>query len=244
MVEPLLNDLAKYSTGVDVEVILTFNVPEELHVSEHALGYPLKIIRNPAPQGFGANHNQAFLQASGEFFCVLNPDVRLSQDVFLPLSGLLANDCSLGVAAPQVKSSIGENEDNARCFPRPMEIFRKAMGVKTRVSFPDQDGVLYPDWVAGMFMLYRAEVFREIGGFDSRYFLYYEDVDICARLLLSGYKVALHRGVSVVHDAQRTSHHSLKYLRWHLKSMTRFFLSNSYREVRRRRLGAAVCAGR
>lgn len=49
--------------------------------------------------------------------------------------------------------------------------------------------IIYPDWVGGMFMLFRRETFAQLGGFDQRYFLYYEDVDLCARLNLQGYKM-------------------------------------------------------
>jgi hypothetical protein len=91
-----------------------------------------------------------------------------------------------------------------------------------------------PDWVAGMFMLFPRDVFLKIGGFDERYFLYYEDVDLCARLTLADYKILLCSTVSVIHDARRSSHKNLRYMRLHSTSMLRFFLSDVYRQLRQR----------
>ena len=85
-------------------------------------------------------------------------------------------------------------------------------------------------------MLFRREVFEKLRGFDERYFLYYEDVDLCARLNLQGYAVALCPAATVVHHAQRSSHQSIKYLRWHLLSMLRFFVSLPFLKIFWRRL--------
>jgi len=81
----------------------------------------------------------------------------------------------------------------------------------------------HPEWVAGMFMLFHSEDFARLKGFDERFFLYYEDVDICVRAWRDGLKVAACPRVSVVHDARRDSRRSLPHLRWHLASMARYF---------------------
>jgi GT2 family glycosyltransferase len=86
----------------------------------------------------------------------------------------------------------------------------------------------FPDWVGGMCMVFPVNVFEKLNGFDQHYFLYYEDVDICGRLMLSGHKSVVCPDATVVHNAQRSSHRNLKYLRWHLASMLRFFLSTVY----------------
>jgi N-acetylglucosaminyl-diphospho-decaprenol L-rhamnosyltransferase len=85
-----------------------------------------------------------------------------------------------------------------------------------------------------MFMLFPREIFKEIGGFDERYFLYYEDVDLCARLTLAGYRILLCNTVSAIHDARRSSHKNLRYMRLHLLSIIRFFFSDVYRQLRQR----------
>ena len=84
-------------------------------------------------------------------------------------------------------------------------------------------------------MLLRSSTFESIGGFDERYFLYYEDVDLCARLRLLGLEVAQTPGAFVTHHARRASHRDLRYLRLHARSMIKFFLSRPFRQVLARR---------
>jgi len=76
-----------------------------------------------------------------------------------------------------------------------------------------------------MFMLFPSEIFKQLDGFDQKFFLYYEDVDLCARLRLLGYEVVLCPAASVVHQARRSSHSDFKYMIWHIASMMRFFCS-------------------
>lgn len=231
----LLNDLEEYGSPHAFEVLLTLNIPEELSFDIHAYSFPVIVIANREPKGFGANHNQAFRRSSGTFYCVLNPDVRLSEDVFVDLLACL-NEEKAGVAAPVVLGASGEVEDSARRFPSPIKIFCKLLGRCRGSDYVITVGNIYPDWVAGMFMIFRRGVFQEIGGFDERYFLYYEDVDICARLRLQGYKTVLCTRQRIFHYAQRTSHRSLKYLKWHLSSMLRFFCSPTFLRVQWLRL--------
>jgi GT2 family glycosyltransferase len=74
-------------------------------------------------------------------------------------------------------------------------------------------------------MLLPSKIFAQVAGFDERYFLYYEDVDFCARLRLLGYDIVLCPQAKVFHYAQRDSHDSFKYFVWHVRSMLRFFVS-------------------
>jgi GT2 family glycosyltransferase len=78
-----------------------------------------------------------------------------------------------------------------------------------------------------MFMLFRSAVFAELQGFDERYYLYYEDVDLCRRLRGRGYDVRLVPSVSATHDARRESRRSLRHLRWHIASMLCYFATRN-----------------
>jgi len=211
-------------------VILTLNVPEALAFEKRSFPFPLRVVHNALPKGFAANHNAAFALAGGEFFCVVNPDIRLSVDPFPALMAEL-EDRSVGVAAPLVHNETGSLEDSARSFPTPWEIFLKALG-RGPGSDVEAGRDSSPDWVGGMFMLFRSSTFAEIGGFDPAYRLYYEDVDLCARLRLKGYDVRLAPKAIVTHLARRSSHRNPRYAVWHLRSMLRFFASHSAREAR------------
>ncbi len=221
LLNDILHDLQAYC-DTPLEVILTLNVPEPLAFDVSEFKFPVHLIRNDHIKGFAANHNAAFRFARSDLFCVLNPDVRLEQDPFPYLNAMLSNP-TIGVAAPLILNFAGEVEGSARKFPTPLSIFHKLLMRRPLLDYPIGDVAVFPDWVAGMFMIFRAELYQMIGGFDEGYFLYYEDVDICWRLRRHGYDVALLPSVQVTHAARRTSHQDLQFLVWHVSSMLRFF---------------------
>lgn len=223
LVSRLLEDLA--GCAEVSSILLTLNVPEEGIDVPDSLAGKIVLIKNPLPLGFGANHNQAFRQVRTAFFCILNPDIRIPHNPFhVLMSRLHKGECDL--VAPAILSPSGEVDDSARYLPTPWSVLRKVAGGQDgRYSFELGGADFSPDWVGGMFMLVRADAFRSIGGFDERYFLYYEDVDLCCRLKLIGHRLVLCPLANVIHDARRASHRNLRFLRWHLASMIRFFSS-------------------
>lgn len=233
LVAQLLADLDAHCKDSRLELILTLNLDESLPFDLSGFAYPIKLVRNAAVKGFGANHNQAFALASGRFFCVLNPDIRIDDDPFRSLLLAWLNDSRVGVAAPLVLRDDGAVEDSARRFPTPLKILCKAIGRCKDNDYVIGDKPFHPDWVGGMFMLFPRSVFKQLGGFDERYFLYYEDVDLCGRLRLAGYEVFVDPRARVTHHAQRTSRRSFTYLRWHFTSMMRFFLSPVFWRLQR-----------
>ena len=216
----VMHDLER-CIAVPLEVILTINVPEALPFDPGDFGYPVKVIGNASPKGFGANHNAAFRAARGEYFCVMNPDIRLGADPFPGLLRELAKR-KVGVAAPAVKSPAGTLEDSARRFPTVWTLANKAFSRGVQVDYPSPAGAFDPDWLAGMCLVFRTATFRELRGFDEGFFLYYEDVDLCMRLRAAGYTARWLPQVAVVHDARRESRRNLRYLAWHVKSVLRY----------------------
>jgi GT2 family glycosyltransferase len=232
LVHALLDDLQRDCADLSMEVILTLNVTESLPFELKQYAFPIHLIHNAAPKGFGANHNAAFRVATGAYFCILNPDIRLLNNPFPTLVDCLQHS-AIGLVAPRVVNREGVREDSARRFPALSEIARKFFGGKSAVYIEDHQPIFYPDWVAGMFMLVPHKVFQSVGGFDQGYFLYYEDVDLCARLTLANHRIALCSSVSVIHDARRSSHKNLRFMRLHFTSIVRFFTSSVYRQLRR-----------
>lgn len=222
LVGKVLADLAHFPDSPSFEVILTKNIPEQLPFSIGHFPYPIKVLENSSPKGFGTNHNGAFQLAEGEFFCVLNPDIHMPANPFnLLLEALERRQAA--VIAPAVLSPTGEIEDSMRQFPTPLTLAGKMLGWGDgRYSFSVGAEAFTVDWVGGMFMLFRAEDYKHVGGFDEGFFLYYEDVDICARLWKSGRRVLACPRVQVIHDARRDSRNNLRYMRWHVASMIRF----------------------
>jgi GT2 family glycosyltransferase len=234
LVRSLLEDLAAHC-GDTIEVVLTLNVDEPPPFEVADFGYPIELVRNPAPRGFGANHNAAFRLCRQQAFCVLNPDIRLAANPFPALIEELQRDRT-GVVAPRILDPTGRTEDSARRFPTPWRLVTKALGLASALDYEIGPAAFSPDWVAGMFMLFTRDAFGAVGGFDERYFLYYEDVDICARLCASGYGVRLVPSVSAVHHARRASRSDWRHRAWHLQSIVRYLLTterSAARAVRR-----------
>ena len=217
----LLPKLFKQLIGFSMfgQIILTLNTVE---TKEHKYFGPVCVVKNPSPLGFGENHNNAFKLCNQPYFCVLNPDIEFVDNPFLALVQCLSNT-NHSLVAPVILSPDGSVEDSARYYPSVGGVIKKLVfrdDGRWPINF--EQPINHPDWVAGMFMLFKSEAFKEIGGFDIKYFLYYEDVDICRRLKNHGHQLGLCTSVSVIHDARRTSRKNLRYMLWHLKSMLRF----------------------
>jgi GT2 family glycosyltransferase len=202
-------------------VVVTQNVPEK---TEYPEDDRVEVIRNAESQGYGANQNAAFTTASSPFVCVLNPDIRLKENPFPQLLKAF-DDPSVALVAPKIISPDGSEEDSARKFPTLRDLLSKAFGLHdgTYLEKPE-NGLIYADWLAGMFLLLRGDVFQKVKGFDEKFFLYYEDVDLCWRLRRDGFQVVQDRSVSVFHDARRESRRNFRFARWHLASMVRYLI--------------------
>lgn len=220
LVNLLLADMAAHCSR-PLTIIVTENVPDPTAVVIPPSPHRLRLTSNAQPKGYGANQNAAFGRCDSPYFCVSNPDIRLDEDPFPSLLECLAQGAA--AVGPLVRSPAGSVEDSARRFPTVTSLLHKLV-VRARTPDYRWDGGPIPvDWVAGMFMLFNARAFRDIGGFDEAYFLYYEDVDVCRRLWRSGSKVVYDPRVGIVHDAGRRSHRSLRFARHHAASMARYF---------------------
>lgn len=224
LVNALLTDFAQLRE-VELTIVVTQNVPDR-----DALAAPpgAEVIVNERPKGFGANHNAAFRRCRTPYFCAVNPDVRLNMDPFPVLLSALEAQGSAGVAGPQVCDPDGHTEDSARRFPTVLRLLRKLVPGARGPDYPAEGGPIAVDWVAGMFMLFRSDAFRAAGGFDERFFLYYEDVDICRRLSSLGYGALYVPEATVIHDARRESRRNPRRMATHAASLLRY-LARRYR---------------
>lgn len=231
----LLADLDRFAGSEAPNVILTLNVPESLPDESEYPRLKIFVIRNRAPKGFGANHNVAFSHCATRWFAVLNPDLRIDEEVFAPLISVIASDPAGGVVTPRIVNSAKLPEDHVRGNLTPASLWRRHRSKRREQPAAAATGSTRRPrpffWVAGMFMLFSAQAFRQIGGFDERFFLYCEDFDVCARLYNANYAIMIVPQVYAVHDAQRGSHRSARYLRWHLTSLLKVWLSRAYWQV-------------
>lgn len=218
MVTSLVNQLLKCA---EVEaIVVTYNVPE---VPDLPISSRVQTLHNVGPKGFGANHNAAFGLCKTPWFLVLNPDVELLDNPF-PAMLRAATPMDVGVTSPKAVGAGGLPEDCWRRFPTLRSLVRKARGLQDdRYGHPiDHDPAFEVQWVSGLCMLFRAKSYMVLNGFDERFFLYYEDVDLCARAWLAGLRVLACPAATVIHNAQRASRRSLTHMRWHAASMARY----------------------
>lgn len=222
LIKGLLRDLDSLADK-NFYVIITENIPDDSAAYE-GCGFPVKLIKNATPKGFGANHNAAFLSSDSDIFIILNPDVRLGE---FQLNSFIQEFNRLGasIAAPLVLSATGSVEDSARFFPTPLSLIKRKFFKYVKPDYEFGNEPLMVDWVAGMFMCVKSRDFESIQGFDEkRFFMYFEDVDLCKRMHERNACVALIPNFKIIHDAQRASRKNIKYFKWHLMSALRYFI--------------------
>lgn len=230
----LLEDIARLRPAQVARIIYTRNIAEAPLPRIDFGGMALTVVDNEHAKGFSANHNAAFEFCREPCFCVMNPDLRFDGDPFPSLLSILmpaadnweeSGRAAMGLVAPVILDPQGSIQNTARTLYTPSEMVSQKLR-------PRNEGAA-ADWVAGMFMLFRSEAYASIRGFDERYFLYIEDVDICSRLVDDGWRLAQVPQARVIHDARKASHRSLRYTLWHLAGMLRYWTGRSYRDHRR-----------
>lgn len=173
---------------------------------------PIEILRNDRNEGFSAACNQAARVSTSDYILFLNPDTRLFRDSLeVPVRFMEHPDhASVGIVGIQLKDEQGRTQRTCARFPTAGTMFSSMLGLDRLFPryFPghfmrewDHQQSRSVDQVMGSFFLVRRSLFKTLGGFDERYFLYYEELDfsLCARL--AGYTSfylaearAFHRG--------------------------------------------------
>jgi GT2 family glycosyltransferase len=223
---PLLAQLCQAERGAVGRVVVTHNLPAR-PLTPPTGGWPFRFteIFNASPKGFGANHNRAFEQADTPLFCVLNPDVSLSDGGIWAQMAARACEADAGCVFPTLLNEDGSRQDNVREVVTPWALFRR------RVLRRPQRGM---DWASAAFWVVPSAVYRQLGGFDERFFMYCEDVDFCLRLQLQGYRL-IPVPARAQHLAHRGSHRHWRHLAWHVRSLIRLWTGAPLREYLQRK---------
>jgi GT2 family glycosyltransferase len=233
VVQRLLDSLAEHEGQLSLEIIITQNIPEDLEYKPAGSGqHSFSLVRNVSAQGFAANHNEALRNARGEYFCVLNPDVVFVEPVFESLLHHLETEVG-HIVAPLVYDLKGNLQDNFRSIPTLIELFQRWLfRRKPRLRSFEPGEIIRPEWIAATFLLMSAATFKRLGGFDERYYLYFEDVDLCSRARTEGLQLAVDTNCRVVHEARRESYSNLRFTLLHVQSAWKFFRSPINRDIR------------
>jgi N-acetylglucosaminyl-diphospho-decaprenol L-rhamnosyltransferase len=225
--EECLRSLRPEMEGQDWAVVIVDNASTDgsaqtLGARELQVPVPtrVEIIRNATNRGFGAAVNQAARHRPAPLLWLLNPDCRVEPGAFAALVRALDAHAGCAVVAPQLLNADGTTQESARGEPDAWTGLFGRHGLLTKL-FPStgaarrnlrarelvESGVDSApiDWAMGASLLIRGEVFERVGGFDERFFLYWEDADLCRRIRNLGYGVRYVPGARVVHAGAGSS---------------------------------------
>ena len=189
-----------------VRIIVADNGSTDDSVAFLEQHYPvIEIIRLEQNYGFAEGYNRALEQVDAEFFILLNSDVEVTAGWVEPLVATLTNNRSVAAVAPKLRSY--GNRDH-------FEYAGAAGGYIDVLGYPfcrgrilstlEQDNGQYDTaqevfWASGAAFCCRADVFRMLGGFDADFFAHMEEIDLCWRMQLQGYKIMVEPHSTVYH---------------------------------------------
>ena len=177
---------------------------------------PLTVIRNAVNRGFAAACNQGAAGSTADYLLFLNPDTKLFPDTLANTLAFMEQDLagSIGICGVRLVDAAGAASTVGARFPTASAFVAQAFGIDRLMparfppllvsadAFADTGEV---DQVIGAFFLVRRDLFSRLGGFDERFFVYFEEVDLSLRARREGYRSVCFVGATAVHHGGRSS---------------------------------------
>lgn len=183
--------------------------------------------------GYGNGHNLALaLSPPSDFHLIMNPDVVVMPGALEQMLRCMDNDPAIGMVCPQVCNPDGSLQFLNRRYPSVLDLFIRRfvssrMFAKRRAWHEMRDigyeAACDVESVSGAFMLCRRTLLETLGGFDPRYFMYFEDVDLSRECHKAGYRTVYCPDAVVVHQWARASYRNLRLTVVHIVNMIRYF---------------------
>ncbi len=198
---------------------------------------PIQLTLNPKNLGFGAAINQVIGQGRAPYVMLINPDACIEDGFFESVVDYMDKHRDIGILGPKVLDDDGSVQGSARAFPNPLTALFGRNSFLTRI-FPNNalsranvlnlNGVndlpMTVDWVSGACMVIRREALAQTGNMDERFFMYWEDADLCRRMWLKGWKVVYYPKAVVSHQVGQSSRTKPYFTIYHFhKSCFRLF---------------------
>lgn len=235
--EMIINNIynEKIAAMENVIFIIKDNVSSKI-LSDFCIVNNILYIDKPLYVGFGENNNVVFDYAinngmeDSDWFAVINPDVIIT-DVAVEnlLSSLSSEKNELLTINLYQDLEKGIFDNSLRKFPTWRSFFNLFLGKPANVAYDkiklsDKDKV---DWAAGSFLIFKASLYKKLKGFSNKYFMYYEDVDICYRAKKNhNQSVSFLKNIKAVHIGAYANRKIFsKHFRWYLKSFLTFLLN-------------------
>jgi GT2 family glycosyltransferase/lipopolysaccharide/colanic/teichoic acid biosynthesis glycosyltransferase len=171
----------------------------------------VKLIKNHDNKGFAKACNQGLEISTGKYMLLLNPDTMLQEDTIPRMLAFFEKTPDAGAAGCKILNADGSLQLSCRrSFPTPSVAIPKIIGLsrlfpksklfsKYNLTYEDPDEQIEVDALSGAFMMFRREVYDQIGGLDEDYFMYGEDLDYCYRIKQAGWKIYYTPSTKLIH---------------------------------------------
>lgn len=225
---PTLPSLAKNFT-----VIIKSNTLATPKLTEYCCEHKIHLLQGDIPKGFGANNNDVFNYVQAhlnpkpeDYFLTLNPDVEITVG---SLSDLIAQaieyQADISAINLYTDKTFNNYDSSIRRYPSLLSPIKSLIGMPRKDVY-DKNKIDKPtkvEWAAGSFLLFTVDSFEFLNGFDERYFMYFEDADICTRANKSNLNVYYFPSIKAVHFASHQNRRLLsKHFIWYWKSSLRY----------------------
>lgn len=174
-----------------------------------------QVLRNAVNVGFGRGINQGVAASNAPWVLIMNPDCRLERGAIATMRAECEARRQCAIVGPRVLDPDGAEQGSARGDPDmltgffgrtgPLRHLLPSASVSRRNVVASDGKSATVDWVSGACMLVRRSAFEQVGGFDARYFLYWEDADLCRRLRARGYEIRYVPAATAVHRVGHSS---------------------------------------
>jgi GT2 family glycosyltransferase len=203
------------------EIIVVDNASTDGSADALAAKFPqIQLIRSPQNVGFAAGNNLGFQQAAGQYLLCLNPDTAVPAGTLDFIIEALERDAGLGALGVKLLNPDGTLQPSCKSFPGADTILWNALALdvllprskifgKYNMSWFAHDRELEVDQPMGAALALRRKTLDTTGVFDERYFMYFDEVDLCYRIKQAGWKIKFFPQVSVTHHWAQSTRQAL-----------------------------------
>ncbi|KVO55713.1 glycosyltransferase family 2 protein [Burkholderia stagnalis] len=235
-----ISETRKVRHGFDIDLFIIDNggLPDigSTLAAFDALEIRHVIVSGQGNVGYGRGHNFAIERADSDYHLVLNPDINIERKALTRALEFWDAHPDVGLLTPRIDDGDGNLQYLCRRYPTVLDLLvRGFMPMRIRRSFSsrlsryemrdvinDRDVVWDPPIVSGCFMLFRTTLLKRLGGFDPRYFLYFEDYDLSLRTHEMA-RIAYVPFVRVAHYGGGASRKGIAHIRMFAASAFKFF---------------------
>jgi len=239
----LLKGIYKFSSNISFKVFVIDNESKDGTVKLIEKNYPeVEMIKSKKNIGFGRAHNLILERIESEFHLIINPDVIITSKVIKNLIFYLKKHKEAAMVTPKILNPDGSVQSLPKKDPKfiymlsgKLEKYSNFFSkIRKKYTMYNQESSAQKpfciDFCTGCFMMIRTKIFKELNGFDDRFFMYLEDADLSRRARKYG-KIVFLPTETIVHFWHRESSRKLKFFFVHLKSMLKYLIKWKIRGI-------------